>query len=646
MQSQLNKLVPTPRQVEGFDGVYELADTPLIWLASQVQEAYRAGDYLATALFDAGIDAELTATSVGDPAIALYVEPDLVPQEQGYRIVINRSGIAVTGGSPAGLFYGVCTLIQLVRIHATEEGVRLPHLQILDWPDFPNRGIMLDVSRDKVPSLETLCDIVDLMASLKMNQFQLYTEHTFAYRGHEIVWEESSAITGEEILALDAYCRENFIELVPNQNSFGHMHRWLKHDKYRHLAEVPEGWLHPFHDKPEPYSLCPLDPGSLDLLRDLFDQLLPHFSSSQFNVGLDETFDLGMGRSKEACAEQGTERVYLDFLLKIYEEVRKRGKTMQFWGDIILHRPELIAELPRDVIALEWGYEAEHPFEEHGKRFAEAGISFYVCPGTSSWNTLAGRTDNALENLRNAAVNGKKNGAIGFLNTDWGDFGHMQPISVSFLGYLAGAAYSWNAADAEEPDKLDFPSLLDLHVFRDRAGVMGQLVYDLGNIYQKADVTLHNSSPLFWLYIYPNVMDVSARQTQDDSAVNRISQWFARIGERLKEADFQEVAPAVQEVMGRFEDAEMERVDAELVLDELHWTANMLHFSARLGAAQQEHGGDLSGKGLPAEQARVFAGELRQLIDGHERVWLARHRPGGQADSARWLRKLLANLEG
>ena len=79
---------------------------------------------------------------------------------------------------------------------------------------------------------------------------------------------------------------------------------------------------------------------------------------------------------------------------------------MMFWGDIILHKPELIPELPKDVIALNWGYDADHPFDRGREAFRDAGVPFYVCPGTSSWITLAGRTDNAIANLRDAATNG------------------------------------------------------------------------------------------------------------------------------------------------------------------------------------------------------------------------------------------------
>ena len=119
------------------------------------------------------------------------------------------------------------------------------------------------------------------------------------------------------------------------------------------------------------------------------------FRAQLFNVGCDETFDIGLGQSQSRSQQRGRERVYLDFLLKIHAAVRQRGRTMMFWGDIILNQPQLLAELPRDVIALNWGYEANHPFDKETAAFRDAGVPFYVCPGTSSWCSISGRTDNA-----------------------------------------------------------------------------------------------------------------------------------------------------------------------------------------------------------------------------------------------------------
>ena len=104
---------------------------------------------------------------------------------------------------------------------------------------FETRGYMLDVSRDKVPTMSTLRQIVDLLKVCNYNQFQLYTEHTFRYAKHEPAWRNASPLTPAEVRELDAYCRMNDIELVPNQNSFGHLERWLKLPEYNALAAMP-----------------------------------------------------------------------------------------------------------------------------------------------------------------------------------------------------------------------------------------------------------------------------------------------------------------------------------------------------------------------------------------------------------------------
>ncbi|HWY76632.1 MAG TPA: beta-N-acetylhexosaminidase, partial [Verrucomicrobiae bacterium] len=389
-----------------------------------------------------------------------------------------------------GLRTGMATLRQLLR----EYGRRLPRLAIRDHADFPKRGVMLDISRGRVPRLETLLALVDHLADFKINEFQLYTEHTFAYRRYEAVWRDWGALTGEEISKLDAHCRRLGIELVPNQNSFGHLRYWLEYPPLRKLAETSEPW-------PDqggaflryPSTLAPTNPGTLPFLRGLYDELLPHFSSARFNVGCDETWDLGRGQSKDICARKGKGRVYLDFLKQIYRETKARHRQMMFWGDIILHYPKLVRELPRDVIALNWGYDADHPFKRETKIFARSRVPFYVCPGTSTWMTLIGRHDNAFANLKRAAQAGRANGAIGYLNTDWGDGGHPQPLAVSYQPYVAGAALSWCAKTYNE--KLLVP-VCNRDIFQDATGRSAKAAYALGFAHRKLKYFAPNVTPL------------------------------------------------------------------------------------------------------------------------------------------------------
>jgi hypothetical protein len=482
---------------------------------------------------------------------------------------------------------------------------------------------MLDISRDKVPTLATLQMLVDRLAHWKVNQLELYMEHTFAYAGHEIVWRDASPLTPDELRSFDAYCAGRHVELVPNQNSFGHMHRWLVHEPYRKLAECPDGFEHPWNWKGEPYGLCATDPASLGFLEGLYDQLLPNFRSRLFNVGLDEPLDLGCGRSKVACEARGAGRLYLDFLKAVHARVKSRGRTMAFWADTITSSPELLAEVPKDASALEWGYEASHPFAEHLAALRGAGLECYVCPGTSSWNSFAGRTHNAIENIAKAAREGKAAGATGLLITDWGDHGHLQPLSVSYLGFLLGAAVGWNVADAERPFELDLPRLLDVRVFADSASVLGRAAYDLGNAYQHAGSLRPNASVLFFSLLKPERLFSPPGVTRE--TLEQTLAYVERAGEAL---------PCARPLT----------TEGALAVQELGYARDLLSFACRLGMARSSLADPNALALLPRPERADLASTLGGIIARHEALWAARNRPGGQLDSARHLTRLLEAL--
>ena len=480
-----------------------------------------------------------------------------------------------------------------------------------------------------MPSLETLIDLIERLASWKINQLQLYTEHTFAYVGHEIVWQDASPLTCDDIRDLDVICQRHCIELVPNQNSFGHFHRWLVHEPYRHLAECPQGIKHPFHEDPQPFSLCPIDPRVLDLLADLYDQLLPCFASSLFNVGLDETFDLGEGRSAAACEDKGKIHVYLDYLNAVHDLVDERGHRMQFWADILLQRPDLVHRLPTGVIALEWGYEEDHPFLKHSQILAETGLEFYVCPGTSSWNSLAGRTNNSIRNLANAATAGQQAGARGFLITDWGDFGHMQPLTVSLPGFLIGAGFAWNSSTAADPaeSRTLAPSLLDEYAFDFKNGGLAEIVLELGDIYRITGSEIKNGSVLFFILIFANEPLTHKR--------------FAHLNlEGLEKAQ-----QRIEELQRQLDKVPNGVGSLELSKRETKWTAAVLRFSCQLGIERLKIGRQLGIGEIPENARQQLCEELMPLIEEYRYLWAQRSRPGGLVDSQDRLNRLLDLLQ-
>jgi hypothetical protein len=554
----------------------------------------------------------------GEPEIEERRDRGGVPVSEGYLLRVEPNRVVVVAGADAGALHARRTLAQLVRQHRDEGSI--PCVEIEDRPDFARRGVLLDISRDKVPTMGTLRSLVDLLAEWKVNELQLYVEHTFAYEGHREVWERASPMTGEQFETLDGWCRERGIDLVPNQNSFGHMERWLVHPRYAPLAEVPfpEERLRA-GERPGFMSLCPVDPRSLDLLRDLYDQLLPRFTSGLFNVGCDETLDLGKGRSREAVERQGAARVYLDFLLAIRREVVSRGRAMQFWGDIVLTHPECIGELPQDLIALDWGYEADHPFDDECRRFAEAGLGFYVCPGTSSWLSIAGRTETMLRNVRSAAAAGRAHGARGMLVTDWGDHGHWQPYPVSLPGLAFGAAMAWCG---EANRDLPLADAFDRHVFADGSGVMGRALLGLGNAYLDAGALPKNASALALLLLFPD------RRLGEGSLAGITREALERTDARIAR-----IAASLDREC-------MDRDDAGLVAAEVRLAARMLGHACRMGIARLDAGGGPP-ESLSGPIRGALGDEWEEVVADYRRIWLERNRPGGLGDSAGRMESLL-----
>ncbi|HPO37185.1 MAG TPA: family 20 glycosylhydrolase [Kiritimatiellia bacterium] len=594
MRAPLESLVPRPRRIESGAGALTLGEAGVIAVAGAPDDLSPALRLLRHAL---GPGWQESGARASPPAGVSCIRLRLVPRAdrpQSYRLCVTPAGVEAEAQDRAGLFYAAVTLAQLIGV----SGGVLPACEIEDAPDFEARGVMLDISRDKVPTMDTLFGLVDMLAGLKVNQFQLYTEHTFAYRGHEAVWRDATPMTPEEIRELDAYCRKRCVELVPNQNSFGHLERWLALPRYAPLAELPQGGAPlPWggvHERPT--SLCPTDPRSLALLEDLYDQLLPNFTSRLFNVGCDETFDLrGEGRSAAQVRAHGEGHVYLDFLKEIHARVTARGRRMAFWGDIIIRHPELVREVPFDALALEWGYEADHPFDAHGALFAASGLPFYVCPGTSSWNSLAGRTANMRANLVSAAENGLRHGACGYLVTDWGDGGHWQPLAVSLAGYVYGAALAWGGMRNRG---LDLAQAMNL--FGGAQG-HGDALLRLGDLYLRCGALRGNASELFLLLAKPRGRALPAGITTE----------------------------TLRDVLGAADDIAraLPAEQASVVGQEVCHVIRLLRAACRRGIA-------LLDGSIDAPAARMaLAAEQAALMAAHASVWRLRNREGGLSDS-------------
>ncbi|MEM9881506.1 MAG: family 20 glycosylhydrolase [Planctomycetota bacterium] len=571
----------------------QVPETPLIVPAPQ---------RMRTGGPSAGPPRDIPTTQTIDPATAKH--------PQGYRLAVEADTVTLVGHDEAGLFYGRQTL-ELIRRQCPD---RLPRLTIDDWPDLAVRGYMLDVSRDRVPTMATLRDLIDRLALLKFNQLQLYTEHTLAYAGHEAVWRDASPITFDELAGIEAYCAERFVELVPCQNLFGHMHRWLTKPGYADLAETPDGWDTPWgYRENKPHSLNPGDPRSFALSADLIDQLAPRLRSGLFNIGCDETNDLGQGRSRALVAKVGRAEVYLAYLTKLCGRVTAHRKTPMFWGDIVLDHPELVPRLPEDAVLLNWNYEGSKSFGPESEKFRGAGVRFYVCPGTSSWCSLGGRGRNAVDNLRDAAAAGVTHGAEGVLITDWGDHGHWQPFATSWVGLIYGAGVAWalEANRSEEP----ISAAIGLIAGNETDGELGDVLWDLSNVYLGAGPKFSNQT--FWFH-----------HLRKPSSSFADEPWNV-----LTPDDVDGVLERLDAVSGRIESYRPGHPEAARLADEAAWCAAVSRWACRRVGRLVERRDVLD---TPDDLA-----EFAALVERFRTAWTKRYRPGGLADSVEKLTAVL-----
>ena len=332
-------------------------------------------------------------------------------------------------------------------------------------------GFMLDISRDKVPTMATLKWLVDLLARLGYNEFQLYTEHAFAYARHETVWRGCSPMTVSEIQELDDYCHVRGIRLMPNQNSFGHLEKWFAHPEYLMLAEKTNGTYtvsgHPtLIDRPSA-ALCPTDPRSAAFLEGLYAELLPNFRHADvINVGCDETWDVFdvAGRSADAVKAKGVGRVYLSHLMTVREQAAKQGFRIAYWADMVLFFPEILKDVPKDAVALFWNYgdESQSPgltaeCEGSAAALEAEGLDVTVCPSTQTFGWWAADPARYMGNVRMMNRVARKFGFKGLLLTAWGDGGHRAPL----LSEVPGLVYAAAQARGEELSERSLTEAID-----------------------------------------------------------------------------------------------------------------------------------------------------------------------------------------
>jgi hypothetical protein len=534
-----------------------------------------------------------------DSAVLKFYQDNSIANHEGYKIEILPNGIEIYSSTEAGNFYAIQTLKELSTVYNN----KLPCCVIDDAPDFARRGVYLDCSRGKVPKISTIKQLIERLAKLKINEFQLYIENVFTFKKHPEIGKGYNPFTPEEILEIQEYCKKYHIRLVGSLASFGHFERILSIPKYQHLGELPG-----FRGYPGGTTLCPTDPDSIKLVKDMYSEFVPLFEAEDFNVCCDETWELGEGRSKSLAERIGKGEIYLQFLLKIYELCQKHGKRMNVWADIVLKHPELLKKLPRDIVMLNWEYEQEGKNIFRTREIAKSGLPSMVCPGTSSWLTHGSRLPNSMGNVTNFAKEGRKYGAEGFLNTDWGDNGHRNLLGVSLHSFAHGAAQSWNGKAADN-DK--FTNNFCLHFFGQKDNKLSSVIKRLGNNYITCGTIIRNAS-LLYHGLVENKEKIESFGPINEKGLKKIIEQYP-YGENIrlpKEAgDFEKVA-----------------------LEEMQLAARMDFLAAKRILAISNS---------KTSELRKLSKSFAQMAEDFKRLWLVRNRQSRLKDNLKLFKKAL-----
>jgi hypothetical protein len=368
---------------------------------------------------------------------ANHLSFDPAMHDEGYILVPDgQGGLAVIAESSAGIFYGAQTVKQLIRGSGQGAVLLVPTLR--DWPAMAHRGLSDDWSRGPLPNMEFLKREIRTLAAYKINIFSPYFEHTFAYDSSPVAAFPGGAMTPDEARELVAYAAQYHITVIPEQESFGHLHHLLKFEQYSSLAETPHGSV-----------LAPGEAATLPLIGSWFGELAKVFPAPYAHIGADETFELGLGKTREPVEKQGLDAVYIDFLKQIHTTLEPTHKRLLFWGDIAVKSPELVSTLPKDMIAVPWEYRVRPDYKSIISPFTKAGLETWVAPGVSNWSRLYPNNTAALANIRAFVRDGQALGATGLLNTVWNDDGEGI-FDQNWYGVLFGAAAGWQSGESSE----------------------------------------------------------------------------------------------------------------------------------------------------------------------------------------------------
>ena len=426
----LPALVPQPSVVKpAACGAPVALDRPLRFPAATDPGGFELVRERWTAL---GIPApQLVGSGTADVLLRDWTNISRAPDLEQYSLIVDGT-VRIVPPAGDGTFAALATLAQLpVRDHGRWV---LPCVDIGDLPAMRWRIVSDDVSRGPFPTMRYAKERIRTLASLKINGWSPYMENVAADPRYPFVaWP--NGFTAAQLRELSTYARRFHVTLIPEQQTFAHMHETLKWEQLAPLAELPHGYLMSESDARTYAYLGPL-------VREVLDATKP---APFFHLGSDEPIDLGRGRTPR------TPQAYADHVKRVAAFLAGSGARPMIWDDAIQQDPSILQLLPRDTVIVTWHYGAEKSFLPYMERIRLAGFQQFAAPGASNWTEIFPDLTNAYANAGRMIADGKDEGAnyaLGMFMTVWHDDGEtLYEATWPALAYAAASAWQYNPVD-------------------------------------------------------------------------------------------------------------------------------------------------------------------------------------------------------
>jgi hexosaminidase len=382
-------------------------------------------------------------------------------EEQAYRIDMHKAAIEITANAPTGLFYGVETLVQLLRRDMGT--VWFPEGSIVDWPDMQLRHIYWD-DNHHLEHVDELKRDLRQAAFYKINGFVIKLNGHFQYKSAPAV-VEPYALSPAELQDLTNYGLRYHIQLIPYLDGPAHIAFILKHPEYQKLREYPDS----------NYESCSTNPASYNLLEGMYQDLLDaNKGVKYFYLSTDEPYYLGLAHNSQCnevdlAKELGSVgKVFANFVDKAGGYLHDRGRNVIFWGEYPM-KPSDLASLPRYVINGEvYGPAYDKAFHQRGIRQmiftsteGEEKLfpDYFILPKSDRLHGASNdefednpglpRVDDIMKKISfdSSRVN---TSLIGEIDAGWADEG-VNPEAF-WLGYTASVAAGWHPGVPNAPE--------------------------------------------------------------------------------------------------------------------------------------------------------------------------------------------------